>query len=254
MQYIYLVHPIRFLQTGEPSYKIGKTTTNICKYIMANYKDCNVIFTQKVNDCHTLEKKIIKLFNKIFIKRSEIGYEYYTGDVEKMVTLITSLITSMNVSNASIKQIPMLKKRLDLVKNRTNEIKNEPVLGNVNIDDDINYDNDSNNDHPEDKKSTVNISINLPDDVDSMNIINITKVQKKTLDTFTNFIKTTKPDWYIEDTYVDFSIIEEAYRSYFNDHNIHTSIISRLLKNLIFTKSRRLKNVNNKLLKSFSEL
>ena len=126
--YIYLIHPVRFLQIREPTYKIGKTTTNIGKYIATTYKDCEVIITKKVRNCHKLEHKIIKLFNKNFIKKSLLGNEYYTGDVEKMVSLIDYLIHIMDLSYACIKQKPMIQKRLDLVQMRIDKLKEEPVL------------------------------------------------------------------------------------------------------------------------------
>jgi hypothetical protein len=91
--------------------------------------------------------------------------------------------------------------------------------------------------------------------VNNIGTINITsKSSKKTLSTFKQFIKDTKPDWYIENTYIDLSILEKAYRDYFNDNEINTSIISRQLNGVLFTKSRRVNNVNKKLLLAYDAL
>jgi len=260
-QYIYLVHPVRFLHTREPTYKIGKTTTNIQKYILTNYKDCESILTQKVLDCHTLEQNIIKLFDINFIKRKDLGNEYYTGDVEKMISFISSLIHTMNLSYASKKQLPLLEKKIALVSGRINKMLNEPMLN----DDNDNDDNDGNNDNNinnsdgdvNDSDGDVNDSDSVIFNIKLPNKITINKYskkkQEKTIKSFCKHIYDTKPSWYLEGQYVDIDLIEDAYKTYF-DKDIAKSIISRNLKDILFTQTSRPGGVTMKKLVLYTEL
>jgi len=74
------------------------------------------------------------------------------------------------------------------------------------------------------------------------------KTEKKTLLTFRKFLEETKPEWYKENTLVDMSIIEHAYRTYFNDNTIKTTIISRQLNGILFDKGKRENGITKKLL------
>jgi len=103
-----------------------------------------------------------------------------------------------------------------------------------------------------DNSVTNSVTNNLVNTIGSINIK--CKSSKKTLSTFKQFIKDTKPTWYIENSYIDLSILEKAYRDYFNDNEINTSIISRQLNGVLFTKSRRVQNVNKKLLYAYDDL
>lgn len=80
--------------------------------------------------------------------------------------------------------------------------------------------------------------------INSNNVINNTinkssKTPKKTIKSFCLHIYETKPDWYLEDQFIDIDIIEEAYRNYFSDTKTDKKVISRNLKDYLFNKSSR---------------
>lgn len=77
----------------------------------------------------------------------------------------------------------------------------------------------------------------------------------KTLKSFYKFIYDTKPEWYKENKQVDFSVIESAYRKYFNDDDTSNKVISRQLNNKIFTQGdSNKKRDSKKLLIKYIEL
>lgn len=90
--YIYLVRTREFANQNEPTYKIGKTTRNVHTRINEYTLDTEVILLVSVNDCTQMERNIIKIFDSIFVKRKDLGLEYYTGDVVIMRNIIMSLV------------------------------------------------------------------------------------------------------------------------------------------------------------------
>jgi len=77
----------------------------------------------------------------------------------------------------------------------------------------------------------------------------VNNTEKKTLNTFRKYLDDTKPEWYKENTLVDMSVIEHAYRSYFNDNTVKTTIISRQLNGVLFDKGKRENGITKKLLR-----
>lgn len=80
------------------------------------------------------------------------------------------------------------------------------------------------------------------------------KKSKKTIASFCKFIYDSKPDWYLENQYVSFDIIEDAYRQYFNDTTTGKSVISKNLNGYIFSKSTRSNNTTKKKLFAYDAL
>ncbi len=95
--YIYLIQPEIFVNSNEPTYKIGKINTrDILAYIGNTYKNCHInLITLVMPDCnkleYELEHEIIKKFNECFIKREEYGMKYYSGDVNNMMSILNAL-------------------------------------------------------------------------------------------------------------------------------------------------------------------
>lgn len=77
---------------------------------------------------------------------------------------------------------------------------------------------------------------------------------KKTLESFCKFIYDSKPDWYLENQYVNIDIIVEAYRDYFDDTDTRKGDISKKIGNKIFSSSRRTGNITKKKLLSYTAL
>ena len=86
--FIYLLQTREFINSGKQIYKIGKTVNPVNR--MGNYgKGCKVKIMYLVEDCDKAEKEIIKLFNEQFILQSDIGREYYKGELKQMVRTMT---------------------------------------------------------------------------------------------------------------------------------------------------------------------
>jgi len=240
--YIYIVHPIRFLEQNEPTYKIGKTTTNILDYISKVYsKSSKLIFVSEVINCHQLEKDIINLFDKIFVKRKDAGLEYYTGNVDKMKVLIASLMINEKVIANASNELPKVKQ---YVKNKQEYVK---TLLETKVDDFDELDES-------DKLAEFN-ELNEPVDNKTVNInIQISGNSKKSLRDFYKYIYDTRPEWYIEKRKVDIDVIENAYRMYFDDHVTTKSIISRQLNGNIFNPAGNSKRTSKKIMVSYDEL
>lgn len=238
--YIYIVHPIRFLEQNEPTYKIGKTTTDINKYLNVTYqKGTKTLMINDVPNCHKLETEIIEIFDKIFVKRKDIGLEYYTGDIDKMKDIIANLIQKQQLMFNALKQRPKI---LQYVRNKQEYLE---TLLETKV-------------HEFDELEEFD-KIGEVDDLDECDNISDTNGTsninpEKSLSSFYKYIHDTKPEWYIENTYVSMDIIEDFYRKYFNDQTTTTSVISRQLNGYMFSKSTRVNRTIKKKLISYVEL
>lgn len=76
----------------------------------------------------------------------------------------------------------------------------------------------------------------------------------RTLKSFYKHLYNTKPSWYKEDKFIDMSVIEEAYRTYFDDHVTSKSVISRQLNGNLFTASTRASKIVKKRLVTYDLL
>lgn len=91
-------------------------------------------------------------------------------------------------------------------------------------------------------KGGANVVINGPVTIVNGNNNNVqvkNHIIQKTIITFCEHIYDTNPTWFKENEYIDFSDIENAYRSYFKDQESKTFAISKLLNGVLFTKSQR---------------
>lgn len=78
--HLYLIKEREFIKTKENIYKIGKTT-NIKNRMPSYPKDSRVyVIYYCASDIHKVEKELIKEFDKLFKKRTDIGSEYYETD------------------------------------------------------------------------------------------------------------------------------------------------------------------------------
>lgn len=64
-------------------------------------------------------------------------------------------------------------------------------------------------------------------------------IKKKTIKNFCEYIYTTKPEWFIENDTIEWSIIEDFYREYFNDKHTPKQTISKKLNGILYTASGR---------------
>jgi hypothetical protein len=85
IHYIYILQAREFIKTKEPIYKIGKSKQlNLGRF--SQYPNGSVLYFQLVvPDCDKLEKILIRQFKGKYIQRTDIGTEYFQGDVFKMI-------------------------------------------------------------------------------------------------------------------------------------------------------------------------
>jgi hypothetical protein len=86
--YVYLVQEREFLLSGGRGgvgvYKIGKTTQSSGRRMMSYPKGSRVYAYVSVENCHEVEAAIIADFDKTYHRRSDVGREYYEGDLFQM--------------------------------------------------------------------------------------------------------------------------------------------------------------------------
>jgi len=267
-QYIYLVRPARFLLTGESTYKIGKTTQTVIKYISTKYKDCELICVLKVLDCHTLETKIIACFDKLFLKRRDLGLEYYSGDVKTMRKVLELLNNLQEAEHETEKQLQSVVEHIKKVKLRNDKIaaveilfnkdNNADELGKINGDDNVNEPDEINED-PKDTMCDCDDIHNSGEEYVNYTLQTVTSLPvfvdkyKKTAESFYEFIFSTRPQWYLENKYVDIEIIEKAYKSYFNTSKLSRAMIVKHI-NPMFANSTRVSGITKKKLVPFDTL
>ncbi|AYV75330.1 MAG: DNA primase [Terrestrivirus sp.] len=97
-QYCYIIQEREFVNSNKSIYKIGKTTQQIHKRMNQYPKDSKVILTLNVVNCDEFEKNIKRIFPQKYKHRTDIGIEYFEGDVNEMVDEYISLNKSLNKS------------------------------------------------------------------------------------------------------------------------------------------------------------
>jgi len=83
-----LLQEREFIKTGEPIYKLGKTTKTIQERLQGYPKGSRLILCIEVEDCHEKEKKLLDKFRREFKLRKDIGNEYFEGDKQTMMKYI----------------------------------------------------------------------------------------------------------------------------------------------------------------------
>jgi hypothetical protein len=93
-EYIYLLQEREFIKNNENIYKIGRTQQENLKRLNNYPKNSVLLFQMICNDSVSLEKKLIELFNSKYIKRTDIGIEYFEGNYCTMINDIYENIKS----------------------------------------------------------------------------------------------------------------------------------------------------------------
>lgn len=90
--YIYLLHTREFINAKKNIYKVGKTSKeNLCRF--NQYPKGSKLLLQTIcSNCNICESKILKIFNKKFIKAKEIGNEYFEGNYLEMIDIINTIV------------------------------------------------------------------------------------------------------------------------------------------------------------------
>jgi hypothetical protein len=83
MNYIYLLQEREFLKTMRVQYYETR---------LSQYPKGSKTIVKKCNNCYSMETRLLKDFRAKFINRTDIGKEYFEGDVEEMINLITTVL------------------------------------------------------------------------------------------------------------------------------------------------------------------
>jgi len=98
-QYCYIIQEREFVNSNKSIYKIGKTTQQIHKRMNQYPKDSKVILTLNVENCDEFEKNIKRIFPQKYKHRTDIGIEYFEGNVNEMIDEYISLNKSLVKNN-----------------------------------------------------------------------------------------------------------------------------------------------------------
>ena len=101
-EYIYLLHEREFIKSSEPIYKIGKTTQENTTRFKNYPKGSRLLFQIICNNCHDIEKELIKIFIVKYKQRKDIGLEYFEGDYKAMIKDIFDITFNKEFYGSSI--------------------------------------------------------------------------------------------------------------------------------------------------------
>jgi hypothetical protein len=91
--FIYIIKEREFIKTNEEIYKIGKTR-GLRNRIGDYPKGSAIKMVYPCKDIDIIEKELLLLFDEQFIRMVDVGREYFRGDINVMVNLVTNHITS----------------------------------------------------------------------------------------------------------------------------------------------------------------
>ena len=124
MEYVYLLQEREFVTHDEPVYKIGRTAQ--LNFIRFNQypKNSKSYFQSYCGNCQICEKLIIDLFSVKYIRRVDIGSEYFEGDVCSMIIDICTILSNYLTSSRNKTQ-DAFERETKLQKKREREIERE---------------------------------------------------------------------------------------------------------------------------------
>ena len=88
-EFIYLIQPREFIRMKENVYKIGRTAQSPDKRIGQYPKNTRLHLLVSVDNSVETETVLLRLFRRSFTARTDYGSEYFEGDVNDMIDLIT---------------------------------------------------------------------------------------------------------------------------------------------------------------------
>jgi hypothetical protein len=96
VNYIYLIHEREFIKTGEKIYKIGRSRQEHNKRANQYPKQSVLLYQIICDNCIKLETILLQEFKNKFIKRTDIGNEYFEGEFEAMIDTINHVRKNIN--------------------------------------------------------------------------------------------------------------------------------------------------------------
>ena len=84
-QYIYILQEREFIKSSQNIFKIGKSKQENIARFKQYPKGSKLILQMICIDCDRVELKIINNFKLKYVQRTDIGREYFEGDVRQMI-------------------------------------------------------------------------------------------------------------------------------------------------------------------------
>jgi hypothetical protein len=223
LEYVYLIREREHVRLNENTYKIGKTTQTPNQRLSGYPKYTEILLFESVDDCTNAENIIIKRFDETFHNQTQYGREYYKGDVGLMKLMMHNICSELLYMKTCVKLISKPTIHADVIEHQETlniELEDEliPVISQTNTD----------------------IVFSDPADL--------------SLKSFYRFIYSSRPAWYLENSYIHFQQIVNAYRLHFNDDETSSSMISRQLNGSLFITSTRINGITKKKIVSYDTL
>ncbi len=89
--YIYVIWVREFKTAGEPVYKIGRTS-DVSRRVSQYPKGSQLLFCVTTPNMCKTETELLTMLGDHFVKRQDIGNEYFEGDITRMLTLVLDKI------------------------------------------------------------------------------------------------------------------------------------------------------------------
>lgn len=106
MEHCYLLHEERHYNVNRPTLKLGRTKNIINRFKAPNYKKANIIAVISVQNSAEIEKRLKNAFKEKFLKDSEYGSEYFSGDINAMRSEFLRIIQESEIPAIQLPDTP----------------------------------------------------------------------------------------------------------------------------------------------------
>ena len=91
--YIYVIVEREFVRSGEPVVKVGRTS-NVVRRIAEYPKGSKLLFCMYCDSLLETEAEVLRLLDKAFLRRSDIGRESFEGNFNSILSLVSNFVTA----------------------------------------------------------------------------------------------------------------------------------------------------------------
>jgi T5orf172 domain len=110
VEYVYLLHTREFINSGDPVYKIGRTSQENAKRFTQYPKGYRILLQCSCNNSRRVESQIKTLFKAKYVQAREFGVEYFRGDATSMINDINRIVSVSGHSSTMPEGVASLKK------------------------------------------------------------------------------------------------------------------------------------------------
>ena len=103
-EYVYMIQEREYKNTN--IFKIGKTIQLLHKRMNSYPKDSINIISIKIINCNDIEKCLIKYFSENFKQRTDIGTEYFEGDLDTLKNAFIKIAEQPQLQLPSLPSLP----------------------------------------------------------------------------------------------------------------------------------------------------